>query len=238
MTGPRQAVVFDVDGTLITGSGANLQSLTTAVRDLFGLTVTVDYVDELPLINGVLVRGWVDSQFLEHLTRLAGHDYAAAGPSLRRAYVTQYVTDLANGADPGRIIPGVEGALRTLRSQGVALAMATGNSTEVARAKMNAHGLGDLFAYDPNLGFGDTHPHRTAIGAAAVAGVHPADQVYLVGDQASDMTSARANNAVAVGVLTGACTEAELIDAGAHTVLASVNGLPHLLAANRSSAKA
>jgi len=54
--------------------------------------------------------------------------------------------------------------------------------------------------------------------------------VAYVGDHVADVAAARAAGVFAVGVTTGPCSIAELVEAGADAVLSDLRGFPALLA--------
>ena len=74
-------------------------------------------------------------------------------------------------------------------------------------------------------------PHPAPLRLAARGLGLPAERTLLVGDMPVDMRAARRGGALAVGVASGFCTEAELLRAGAQHVLPSVRELPALLRA-------
>jgi phosphoglycolate phosphatase-like HAD superfamily hydrolase len=86
--------------------------------------------------------------------------------------------------------------------------------------KLQHYGLHHYFVAG---GYGDSSEDRAELigqgirSATRVAGRH--DVTIVIGDTVHDITSAKANNAIAIGVLTGTTTEKTLEDAGADLVL-------------------
>lgn len=222
--------VFDIDGTLAVSSSAQLDALAQAATWVLGVPTEFTMTGEVPLLNGTPVAGWVDAQVFGHVAASIGKTWADVADDVLDVYEALYLGMLSNGASAGTLLPGVEAMLDRLAETGAPMALATGNASPIARAKMTALGVDHHFSFGPDLGFGDRHPDRTALGAAAVAHVRgriaaegsEAARVYLTGDTLADIASARANDAWAVGVATGAATGPALLDAGAHVVLADV----------------
>lgn len=223
------AVVFDVDGTLATGSGANLQSMMTAARRVLGRSADLDMAGDVPLLDRAPVAGWTDAGLLAHLARAAGRSIYDVRADLLAAYADAYRADLAAGASPGVLLPGVRDLLETLRANDVPVGLATGNAHQVAQAKLERLGIAEFFTFDLSAGFGDRLISRIDIGTAAIAALPPTKHVYLAGDTVADMESARANTARGVAVLSGAASAADLHAEGPWVVLPDVTGLARLL---------
>lgn len=227
-TAPFARIVFDIDGTLARSSSAHLDALADAARDLLGVPAEFTMDGEKPHLNGAPVAGWVDAQCFALLVEQAGR---VAEPGLAERLLDRYAAgyrDLIDGGAPvGTLIDGAAGALAELSAAGAVLGLSTGNASPIAALKLGRLGLGEFFAFAPDLGFGDRHRDRRAVAAAAVAGLPGHGAVtYLVGDTVSDMTAAAAAGVRGVGVLTGAATADELRAAGAWTVLDDVSALP------------
>ncbi len=111
-------------------------------------------------------------------------------------------------------LPGAGAALDTVRELGGQTLVVTAKHTPNARKHMVAlgwrvdHVVGDLWA-----------------GAKAVALRDHRASAY-VGDHATDVVGALAAGAVPVGVTTGPCDAAQLLEAGAQVVLESLNSFP------------
>lgn len=236
-TGSGITVLCDVDGTLLTGSGTHLDALAAAAASVLAVPVPVALAGEVPVLAGIPVAGCVDAECFRMLATRAGVPVTAVTQAaFLDEYAHRHAALLAAGGSPGVLLPGVATTLATLAADGVQLALATGNAHRVAAAKLAACGIAGPFTFDPALGFGDTHPDRRAVVAAALAGAgagaHPARRAtVLVGDTAADMTAAWRNGVCAVGVTTGADSAARLYAAGAHLVLASFAELPDALTA-------
>ncbi len=152
------------------------------------------------------------------------------------------VADLASIVDRiflevagGLAVPvhGLRPTVETLRSRGLCLGVATSDNTAsaeaaLARLELRAH-FAFVCGYD--AGFGAKPGPGMVLGFCTAAGLQ-ACEVAVVGDSVHDLHMARAAGAgLAVGVLTGPATRAEL-EHDADVVLGSIAELPRWLSAN------
>ena len=137
----------------------------------------------------------------------------------KRAYYRRLPQTLR--ANEGTVLPGVVEFLDTLSGErNATLALGTGNFRHSAGLKLAYYGIGHYFALG---GFGDHCEDRAVlidegIRAAKRAAGHHAT-VFVIGDTIHDITAAKANNAIAIGVLTGNEAPDVLSKAGADLVL-------------------
>jgi phosphoglycolate phosphatase-like HAD superfamily hydrolase len=225
------AVLFDIDGTLLIDSSAHLAILADTLARRVGGPVTIDLDGERPRLDGREISGWIDAQVVRFVLA------KRLGPAVDDADVHRVIEDYGNAyrssirsaSSAGRPVDGAAPCLERLRSSGVRLGLVTGNASVVARAKLEAVGFASFFDFDPDLGFGDWRADRAAVARAAVQGLERAHgtvrAIAMVGDTATDMRAATGVGARAIGVSTGAASEGELVEAGATIVLASVADL-------------
>lgn len=197
--------LFDIDGTLVSTSGAGKAALETALQITFGLTElrgTVDY------------SGRTDLAITCDLLRMHElPDDPATRRRLHEAYLQQLPLQLARKT--GRVLPGIADLLERLGAHGdVRLGLLTGNLNEGAKVKL---GHFDLMKYFPFGGFGDDHLHRDDVARAALQAtrrylqteIEP-EQVWVIGDTPLDVQCARAIGARVLAVATGMHPVAEL----------------------------
>ena len=206
--------VFDIDGTLINTGGAGGQAMRAAFAALWRDAVG---------FAGVEFSGRTDRALFKEALIASGLHGAAFTDDLRRfkrAYVRRLPGTLRS--NKGSVLPGVETFLGRLADDGRAtIALGTGNFRVGAGMKLRYYGIDQYFG---GLGgFGDNSEDRALLIAEAIrAGKRKAGSratVFVIGDTIHDMTAAKANNALAVGVTTGAASEAMLSGAGADIVL-------------------
>jgi len=142
----------------------------------------------------------------------------------RRAYYRRLPGSLK--ANNGLVLPGVIELLERLKGESDAtLAVGTGNFRAGARMKLRHYGLDHYFVAG---GYGDRTEDRAELiaqgirAATRLRGRH--DTIFVIGDTVHDITSAKANGAIAIGVLTGTTKEKTLEDAGADLILSNLEG--------------
>lgn len=127
-------------------------------------------------------------------------------------------------------VPDLPGLLAGLRGAGYTLGVATHDSEHSARLQLGAAGVLAPFAFIAGYDSGHGLKPRPGmlLAFAAAVGIDPAE-VIMVGDSTHDLQVARNGGAaMAVGVLTGPASEADLAPFADH-VLPSIAALPALL---------
>jgi phosphoglycolate phosphatase-like HAD superfamily hydrolase len=201
------AILFDIDGTLISSGGAGKAALEAALAAEFGVS---------HVIEKLLLSGRTDLAIATDLLRLGnlpGADESIA--RLRRAYLRHLPDSLASLS--GYVLPGIRELVQALAERDdVVLGLLTGNFREGAKVKLGHFGLFDYFRLG---GYGDLHLDRDDVAREALAEVRrvlgedfPTENVWVVGDTPLDIRCARAINARVVAVCTGWHTREELAD--------------------------
>jgi phosphoglycolate phosphatase len=130
-------------------------------------------------------------------------------------------------AEQGVLMPGVREVLGRLAADpAVVQTLVTGNVAPVARAKVEAFGLHEIF--DEEIGgYGGDHAVRASVVRRSLERAHDKYaepfRPVVVGDTVNDVAAALANDVTVVGVATGRTTVAELHEAGAHAVLTDLS---------------
>jgi len=212
------AILFDIDGTLIISGGAGAASWRLAFEELYGIPADIGQFTDTGMTDpdvgrqtfeAVLHRKPERKEFTKLLER-------------RLFYLRRTVAE----SEQYRVLPGVEELLPKLIDDGYLLGLVTGNleaaaHIKLARAKLNHH-----FCFG---GYGSDSTDRAELTRCAIerAGrilgekLDP-QSILVVGDTPKDIQAARAVGAVAVGVASGHYGDAELREAGADHVLASL----------------
>jgi phosphoglycolate phosphatase-like HAD superfamily hydrolase len=210
----RRLYLFDIDGTLITSGGAGGKAMRAAFSALWEreregfASIEFSGRSDYAIFRSALVQsGNASEDFEQDLRRF------------RRAYYRRLPASLK--ANSGVVLPGVVDLLDRLQLDNDAtLAVGTGNFRAGARMKLKHYGLHDYFI---SGGYGDRTEDRAELiaqgirAATRLAGKH--DVTLVNGDTVHDITSAKANNAIAIGVLTGTTAQKTLEDAGADLIL-------------------
>lgn len=133
----------------------------------------------------------------------------------------------------GRVLPGVEAALRSLdRQPHVLQSVLTGNTQAAARIKLATFGLDHRLDLDVGA-YGDDDEERPALVRIAMhraqqqSGIEFQDprQVVLIGDTPKDVDAAKASGVRVIGVASGSSAPDDLREAGADRVLGSLDGV-------------
>ncbi len=202
-------VLFDIDGTILSASGAGRRAIHTALRDIFGTTGPDSYWFD----------GKTDRQIVRDLMRSDGHgddtiDERMA--AVMERYLECLHRELKDPAHPTRLYPGVGELLDVLEARDdVTIGLLTGNLEEGARAKLRASGLvPDRFVVGA---FGSDHETRGELPAIAqrrardTLGLDIAGgSVIVIGDTPADIACGRGIGARSIGVATGRFSAAEL----------------------------
>ena len=194
-------VLFDIDGTLLTASGAGRRALDQALRDVYGTAGPIDAYD---------FRGGTDPQIIRDLLRQAGLGEEAIAADEVAVYL-RYEAQLEAEIGDGRgvtVYPGVRELLEMLAARDdVVVGLLTGNIEAGARIKLRPTGLWPHF----RLGaFGSDDADRTRLPLVAanraerlVGRVFRGPDTVIIGDTPRDIGCARAFGAKAIAVATG-----------------------------------
>ena len=231
---PIRGLLFDKDGTLFdfaaTWSGVveeTLAALTTDAEVLERMARAIGYdrtgpafVPGSPVVAGT--GGEIAAILATHV------------PGLSAAAIEDAMNHAAQAVAAGAMVPAVPdlpGFLAGLRTAGYRLGIATHDTEAAARTHMEVLGAHDHF--DFIAGYDSGHGHKPGPGMllafAAATGLTPAE-IAMIGDSVHDLGVApAAGAALAIGVLTGPATQADLAPHADH-VLDSIADLPALLA--------
>jgi 6-phosphogluconate dehydrogenase (decarboxylating)/phosphoglycolate phosphatase-like HAD superfamily hydrolase len=212
------AILFDIDGTLITTGGAGTVAWRLAFEDLYGIPADIGkYTD----------AGMTDPE-VGRLTfrRVIGRD---PSPEEMAALITKRTSRLPQAVAESKgykVLDGVPEALERLSRAGVLLGLTTGGVEAAARIKLARADLNRYFCFG---GYGSDSSDRAELTRKAIerAGTilgGPVDpqRVLVVGDTPLDIEAARAAGALGVGVASGQFDEKALRAAGADYVLGSL----------------
>ena len=217
-TGAGVLVLFDIDGTLLTGDGAGFRAMEEAGTALFGDGFSSD---------GVTYAGRLDPLIVSDLFELNG---LGATPDrvdgFRRAYADALRRQLA--VTPVRRLPGALELVEALAATDAAVGVLTGNYEETGVMKLGSAGF-DLTVFDVMV-WGDDSPHDPPhrdhlpevalrrFGGASRGGMRELP-VVIIGDTPGDAGCAQAGGHACLGVTTGRFDEAALREAGASRVV-------------------
>jgi phosphoglycolate phosphatase len=220
-----QAVLLDIDGTLISTGGASDRAWKRAFAELQGVDVDV------PAITG---KGIPDPEvgrvvFERAVGRKPSVEEAEALMRRRLDHLPEEVR-----SSPGFVVnDGVVEVLEKLRGDGILLGLTTGNVEEAAHIKLERADLNRFFSFG---GYGSDSPDRTELTRKALERADQAledrldrDRCFSCGDTPRDVEAAHGAGIRVVGVATGEFTVGQLEEAGADAVITTFReGLPLL----------
>lgn len=213
-----QAVLFDIDGTLIASGGAGAVAWREAFQELYGIPADIGQFTDAGMTDPEVGR----LTFAAVIGREPTAREMARVLSVRQRHLPRAVAE----SEGYRVLPGVRERLEQLHDDGYLLGLTTGGTEAAAHIKLARGHLNHYFAFG---GYGSDSPDRAELTKRAVerAGtvlgeaVDP-QRVLDVGDTPLDVTAAHAAGTVAVGVATGHFSVDELRAAGADHVLGTL----------------
>jgi len=215
---PVVAVLFDIDGTLISTGGAGAASWRMAFEDLYGIPADIGAHTDAGMTDPEVAR--------LTFARVVGHEPSprelARVMARRLAHLAAAVAD-----SPGyRVLPNVPETLEGLSARGYLLGLTTGGVEAAAHMKLARAGLNRYFCFG---GYGSDSPDRVVLtrraierGGQVLGMALDPRHALVVGDTPLDVKAAHGAGAVAVGVATGRFDLAALRATGAEHVLGSL----------------
>jgi phosphoglycolate phosphatase len=218
-----EAVLFDIDGTLLVTGGAGAVAWQRAFRELHGVDANIDEHTQ---------AGMTDPEIAEIVFReVIGRDGSEAERARAIAGYLSHLPDTVAESSGFRVMPGIEQLLGRLSEQGVLLGLVTGNIEAAAQIKLARGDLNRFFSFG---GYGSDARDRTQLtrkalergGALAGAPLDPAATI-AVGDTPRDVSAGHGAGIKVVGVATGSYTVEQLGEASADWAIADVTaGFP------------
>jgi phosphoglycolate phosphatase len=223
MTGAIKAVLWDIDGTLLTTGGAGAVAWQRAFRELYDVEANIDEHTR---------AGMTDPEITEIIfDAVVGRKGTAAEHAAVVAKYLEYMPDAVAESSGYEVKPGIAATLARLADEGVVQGIVSGNVEPAARIKLER---GDLNKYLSFGGFGSDDRDRTkvterAIERGAEAAGAPLDlaATISVGDTPRDVTAGHGAGIRVVGVATGSYSLEELEAADADWAIEDVTaGFP------------
>ena len=218
-----EAVLFDIDGTLISSGGASHVAWERAFQEIYGLTAGIDEYTNPgmtdPEVGRLAFAGAVGREpSRRELARVMG----------RRLH---HLADAVEESDGYRVMDGVEALLERLVDAGLLLGLTTGNVEAAAHIKLGRANLNRFFCFG---GYGSDSTDRTELtrkaierGAMVSGGTLDPSECFSVGDTPLDVQAGHGAGIRVAGVATGRFSVEELREAGADWTLADLaDGFP------------
>jgi phosphoglycolate phosphatase len=212
------AILFDIDGTLISTGGAGAVSWRRAFDELHGIPADIGKFTDAGMTDPEVGR----KTFAAVLGREPTPPELARLLAVRLKYLPEAVAESKGYV----VLDGVEELLPRLVDEGFLLGLTTGGTDSAAFIKL---ARGDLARWFTFGGYGSDSTDRTELTRVAIerAGRLLGQEldpktVLDVGDTPLDIKAAHGAGAVAVGVASGHYTSEQLREAGADYVLESL----------------
>jgi phosphoglycolate phosphatase len=207
-------VLFDIDGTLVTGSARGASAGVRAMN-----RASLAMAGQESAYVGADYAGRTDYE----IARMLLEDGGVVNPSRQRVadFLARYVAALGEEiADyPFRALGSPRAAVAALRARGALVGLGTGNVRAGGFLKLRSAGIADLF--DERLGgFGEDGETRAEVLEQGARTLDPARTlpVVIVGDTPRDVAAAIAIGARSVAVPFGKNPKEALVEAGADVV--------------------
>ena len=222
----RRVILFDIDGTLISGGPAK-RAFCEAMLETFGTVGDFE---------GVSFAGKTDPQIVRELLAGVGCEATRVEsrlPDLFRRYTEKLEVQLVDC--PVHVLPGVTALITALSDMDdIGLALLTGNIVRGAELKLKSAELWDHFEVGS---YGSDHDERDELPAIALARARrawrdtlgPSDAV-VVGDTPRDVLCGQREGTRTLAVATGQFSLRQLEQTGADHVLEDLSATDHVLA--------
>lgn len=223
MTARPLALLFDIDGTLITTGGAGAVAWRRAFEELYSIPANIGEFSDAGMTDPEVGR----ATFAHTIGHVPTDTELDAVMDARLRYLPAAV-DESKGY---HVLPGVLELLPRLEGSGYLLGLTTGGVEPAARVKLERGQLNRYFGFG---GFGSDSENRTELTKVAIErakalhgnGLDPSS-CLVIGDTPLDIAAAHGAGAVAIGVASGHYDVDALRAAGADYVIESLEeGLP------------
>jgi phosphoglycolate phosphatase-like HAD superfamily hydrolase len=218
-----EAVLFDIDGTLLVTGGAGGNAWQRAFRELHGVDANVaEHTD----------AGMTDPEIAAIVFReVIGREGSQEERAKAIAAYLRHLPDTVAESPGYRVMPGVAALLDRLIDGGALLGLVTGNIEAAAHIKLSRAGLNRFFSFG---GYGSDSADRVEVtrqalrrGELVSGGSLDGGGCVAVGDTPRDVSAGHGAELKVVGVATGSYTVDELREAGADWALPTVEqGFP------------
>lgn len=218
-----EAILFDIDGTLLVTGGAGAVAWQRAFLELYEVEANIDEHTH---------AGMTDPEIAAIVFReVIGREGSAAERAEAIAGYLSHLQQSVEESEGYRVMPGIEELLPRLAGEGILLGIVTGNIEAAAHIKLARADLNRFFAFG---GYGSDSSDRTELTKKAVerggqvAG-KPLDPgaTIAVGDTPRDVKAGHGAGIRVVGVATGKYSITELEAAGTDWSIADVTaGFP------------
>src|SRR3954449_27207 len=194
-----QAMLFDVDGTLISTGGAGAASWRHAFDELYGIPADIGQFTDAGMTDPTVARLTFESA--------VGHKPSPQELATVMAAYLDWLPHEVEKSEKYRVLDGAEETLRRLGREGVLLGITSGAVEAAAHIKLSRAGFNRYFPFG---GYGSDSEDRIELTRCALERGgrlvgHPleASGCFVVGDTPKDIDAAHGAGCLAVGTATG-----------------------------------
>ena len=211
----HRILLFDIDGTLVSTGGAGAVAWMRAFEDLYGVPADIGQYTDAGMTDPD-----VGAKTFEAVIGREPTPQELAQLVQRRL---EHLPEAVAESEGYRVLPGVPERLRQLSRDGHLLGLITGNGDGAAHIKLARGDLNRWFTFGAYASAGVDRAGivRRAVerGEAMFGRDVPNTQIYVVGDTPLDISAAHAVGCTAIAVATGRYDSAALREAGADSVV-------------------
>jgi phosphoglycolate phosphatase len=212
------AVLFDVDGTLISTGGAGARSWRHAFEELHGIPADIGEFTDAGMTDPTVARLTFE--------KAVGHKPSPQELATVMAAYLDWLPREVEQSEKYRVLDGAEETLRRLGREGVLLGVTSGAVEAAAHIKLSRAGFNRFFPFG---GYGSDSADRTELTKCALVrggrllgcDLDP-KQCFVVGDTPLDIDAGHGAGCLAIGTATGHYSADELREAGADHVMSSL----------------
>ncbi len=203
-----QAIIFDMDGTLL-----ETETLLKDVHDRLFVTLNKEGLYTKPAPPSDRLLGCL-GMLLEDIWKTVMPDSSEQARERADELLLQYeIEDLRAGK--GLLYPDVEATLTTLKKQGIKLFVASNGLEDYVKEIVRCKNLEHLF--DGLYSAGEYQTKSKVDLVALLLKEHHLDYGWMVGDRSSDVEAGHKNSLSSIGcAYAGYGKQEELVDADAH----------------------
>jgi phosphoglycolate phosphatase len=214
-----EAVLFDIDGTLISTGGAGARSWRYAFDELHGIPADIGQYTDAGMTDPTVARLTFKSA--------VGHDPSPRElATVMAAYLDRLPYEVEH-SEKYRVLDGAEDLLKRLaREHGILLGITSGAVEAAAHIKLSRAGFNRYFPFG---GYGSDSGDRIELtkkalerGEMLLGEKIDAKKTFVVGDTPKDLDAAHGADCLALGVATGHYSREQLEQAGGDFVLDSL----------------
>ncbi|KAA3609990.1 MAG: HAD family hydrolase [Calditrichaeota bacterium] len=229
----KKLLLFDIDGTLITGRG---------IPKKVALNVIQKHFPNFKNGNEVRFNGMTDPLIVQQVLASNNHKIELDDPIIN-IILDDFLCELKKHVTPQTppdILPGVENLLKTCSlDNAIFMGLVTGNMMHGAKIKLNAAGLDSYFSLGA---FGSDHWNRNELPPIAISRADKyfgktflAEDTWIIGDSPKDVECAKANGLKCLAVLTGKIDKQVMLKAGADFVMQDLGNLEEFFSIIKNS---